>query len=203
MSTTKTTLPGNPELASSKEDLEKLAALDTGNFKYQVEDYFAKPKAASFNVSPDGKYISYLEKDDQGKRHVMVKLRETGEVKRAIAEKDELIRGYGWVNNERLIYTMDKGGDENYHLFAVNVDGGDARDLTPFKGAKASILKLLKEDKDHIIISMNKNNPSVFDPYKLNVVTGDLEQLYSNDDEANPITDYDFDKDGNLKAFTR
>lgn len=203
MSTKTASLPGNPKLTTSDESLHALAALDTGDFNYKVEDYFAKPKAASFNVSPDGKYISYLEKDDQGKRHVMVKERETGAIKRAVEEKEELIRGYGWVNNERLIYAMDKGGDENYHLFAVNVDGGDARDLTPFEGAKASILRLLKEDKDHIIILMNRNNPAIFDPYKLNVVTGELEQLYSNDDEANPITDYDFDKDGNLKAFTR
>jgi len=202
MSTT-TALPGNTALASTDESLNALAALDNGNYKYNVEDYFAKPKAASFNVSPDGKYISYLEKDAQGKRHVMVKVQETGTVKRAIEEKDELIRGYGWVNNERLIYAMDKGGDENYHLYTVRVDGAEAKDLTPFDGVKASILRLLKEDKDHIIISMNKNNPAIFDPYKLHVVTGELEQLYSNDDEANPITGYDFDKDGNLKAFTR
>lgn len=116
MSTKTTSLPGNPELVTSDESLKALAALDIGNFKYQVEDYFTKPKAASFNVSPDGKYISYLEKDEAGKRHVMVKERETGEIKRAVEEKDELIRGYGWVNNERLIYAMDKGGDENYHL---------------------------------------------------------------------------------------
>ena len=66
---------------------------------------------------------------------------------------------------------MDKGGDENYHLFAVNLDGSNEIDLTPFDGVKADILNGLKEDKDHMIISMNKNNPAVFEPYKINIET--------------------------------
>ena len=65
------------------------------------------------------------------------------------------------------------------------------------------ILEGLKEDKDHMIISMNQNNPQIFEPYKINIVTGDLEQLYKNDDAANPINGYSFDKDGNLKGFAK
>ena len=197
------TIPGNPELVSTDKELEALAALDKGKYKYAVEDYFAKPKASTFRFSPDGKYISYREKDDNGKRHVIVKELATGETTRAIEEKEELIRGYGWINNERLVYAMDKGGDENYHLYTVTIDGNNPRDLTPFDGVQASIEEMLKEDKDHIIISLNKNNPQIFDPYKLNVVTGELEQLYSNDDVTNPIMGYSFDKDGNLKGFAR
>ena len=44
-------------------------------------------------------------------------------------------------------------------------------ELTPFDGVKAQIVNSLKEDKDHIIISLNKNNPQVFEPYKINVNT--------------------------------
>jgi len=197
------TIPGNPELASSDEELDQLAAADVGDFRYTVEDYFAKPKASTFRFSPDGKYMSYREKDENGKRHIYVKQIATGEVKRAIEEKEELVRGYGWVNNARLVYAMDKGGDENYHIFAVNLDGSSLKDLTPFEDVQASFLELLKEDKDHIIISMNKNNPQVFEPYKINVVNGEMEQLYKNEDAANPIAGYNFDKDGNLRSFTK
>ncbi len=197
------TIPGNPELVSSDEELNKLAAMDEGNYRYTVEDYFAKPKASTFRFSPDGKYMSYREKDDNGKRHIYVKEIETGDITRAIEEKEELVRGYGWVNNERMVYLMDNGGDENYHVYAVNLDGSDLKDLTPFEGVRAQFSDLLKDDKDHIIVQMNKNNPQVFEPYKVNVVNGELKQLYSNDDASNPIAGYDFDKEGNLKAFTR
>ena len=197
------TIPGNPELVSSDEDLDKLVALDEGDYSYSVEDYFARPKASSFQFSPDGKYMSFREKDENLKRHVYVRNLATGEVKMAIAEKEELIRGYGWINNERIAYLMDQGGDENYHVYAVDIDGTNQIDLTPFDGVQAQFSDLLKDDKDHIIVNMNKNNPQVFEPYKVNVVTGEIVQLYTNDDPGSPIIGYSFDKDGNLKAFTK
>ncbi len=203
LSKTEKTIPGNPDLVSSDEELDALAALDKGDYKYSVEDYFAKPKASTFRYSPDGKYISYREKDENGKRHIYVKDVATGESQRAIEEKEELVRGYAWLNNSRLAYLMDNGGDENYHVFAVDLDGSNLKDLTPFDGVQAQFSNLLEEDKEHIIVLMNKNNPQIFEPYKINVVTGALEQLYTNDDPANPIVGYDFDKDGNLKGFTK
>jgi hypothetical protein len=66
-------LPGNTALPSSEAELKALAAKDVGNYKYKVEDYFARPKASSFKLSPDGNYMSYLEKDDKLKNHVYVK----------------------------------------------------------------------------------------------------------------------------------
>ncbi|WP_343485485.1 S9 family peptidase [Allomuricauda sp. d1] len=200
---TEKTIPGNPELVSSDGALQELMSLDKGDHKYAVEDYFAKPKASTFRFSPDGKYISYREKDENGKRHIYVKEIATGNVTRAIEEKEELVRGYAWLNNNRLAYISDKGGDENYHVFAADLDGGNLKDLTPFDGVQAQFSNLLEEDKHHIIVNLNKNNPQIFEPYKVNVDTGELTQLYENSDVANPIMGYNFDKDGNLKGFTR
>lgn len=196
-------LPGDTSLPSSEAELKALASLDKGNYKYSVADYFAKPKASAFKLSPDGKYMSYMEKDADNKNHVYVKEIATGKVTRAVEEKDELIRGYGWINSERLYYIMDKGGDENYHIFASNVDGSNAKDLTPFDGVTASILNILKDQKDFIIISMNKNNKQIFEPFLLNVVTGELTLLYENKDVNNPINDFIFDKEGNLRGYTK
>ncbi|WP_428047541.1 S9 family peptidase [Croceivirga thetidis] len=200
---TEKTIPGNPELPSSDDELTSLVAFDKGDFKYSVEDYFAKPKASTFRFSPDGKYISYREKDDDGKRHIYVKEVESGNVTKAIEEKEELVRGYAWLNNNRLAFLTDKGGDENYHVFAVDLDGSNLKDLTPFDGVQAQFSNLLPEDKEHIIVNLNKNNPQIFEPYKVNVITGELTQLFKNDDPASPIIGYDFDKDGNLKGYTK
>src|SRR5690554_420952 len=195
-------LPGDPSLVTTDEELQALVAYDDGDYTYSVADYFARPAASSFQLSPNGKYLSYLEKEGL-KNHVYIKELATGEVVRAIEEKEEPIKGYGWINDERLFYAMDHGGNENYHIYAADIDGSNALDLTPFEGARAGIISLLKEQKDYIIISMNKDNPQVFEPFKLNVVTGQLEKLYENSDPANPIQGYDFDKDGNLRAFTK
>lgn len=203
LSKTVKTLPGNTSLPTSEAELEKLSNWNPVNYKYSVEDYFARPKARSFNFSPNGTYLSYREKDENAKNHVYVKNLETNEVKRVIEEKDELIRGFGWANDERLVYVMDKGGNENYHLFAVDIDGANQKELTPYDGVKVEILEGLKEDKDHMIISMNQNNPQIFEPYKINIITGELVQLYKNDDPANPINGYVFDKNGKLRGFSK
>ena len=118
--------------------------------------------ASSFNFSPNGTYLSGKEKDANKKNHVYVKNLETEKVTPVIEEKEGSLRGFGWANDNRLIYIMDKGGNEDYHLYAVDLDGSNQKELTPFEGVKVNILSNLKEDKDHMIISMNQNNPQIF-----------------------------------------
>ncbi|MCH5715095.1 TolB-like translocation protein [Niabella hibiscisoli] len=158
------TKPGDTTLPSGDAEIQKIIAQDKGDYKYKVEDYFARPKSSQFQLSPGGKYLSYMEKEENGKRHVYVKEIASGKVARAIEEKDELIKGYGWINDERLVYVMDNGGNENFHIYAANVDGGNVLDLTPFDGVQASIERILKDQKNYMIITMNKDNKQVFEP---------------------------------------
>lgn len=194
-------LPGDPTLVSSKATLEKLISYDKGNFKYKVEDYFARPKASQFKISPDGQYLSYKEKDKDMKNHVYVKDLKSGKITKALVEKEDLIRSYGWLNKNRLFYTQDKGGNENIHLYAADIDGKNLKDLTPFEGITLGTIRLVK-DTDYVVVTMNKNNKQIFEPYKINFKTGEMTQLYENKDTKSPIDDYLFDKDGNLRGYT-
>ncbi|TWI02246.1 dipeptidyl aminopeptidase/acylaminoacyl peptidase [Flavobacterium tiangeerense] len=195
--------PGDVSLPSSKGALEKLASFDNGNYKYSVEDFYTKPKARAFRLSPDGLRMSYFQKMDNGKTNVYVKEIKTGKVSLVIEEKEELIKTYFWLNNERLVYVMDKGGNENIHVYSAGIDGSAPIDLTPFEGVQAEINTVLKNQRDFIIVTMNKENKQVKEPYKINIKTGAIERLYTNTDLKNPILAYNFDKDGNLIGFTR
>lgn len=198
------TLPGNPNLPSSKETFVKLAALEKDSYKYSISDFFAKPKQSSFQLSPNGQYLSYRQKNDVGKNHVYVKDLNTGKITQVIEETEELIRGYFWANNHRLLYIQDKGGNENFHLFGMDIDGSNFKALTPFENARINLgLESLKEDPDHIIVSINKENPQIFEPFKLNINTGELFKLFENKDVTAPISGFDFDKDGNLRSYTQ
>lgn len=194
-------LPGDPTLVSSKATIEKLISYDKGNFKYKVEDYFARPKASQFKISPDGLYLSYKEKDKDSKNHVYVKDLRSGKITKALVEKDDLIRSYGWLDKKRLFYTQDKGGNENIHLYAADIDGKNLKDLTPFEGITLNSVRLIK-DTEFVIVSMNKNNKQIFEPYKINFNTGEITQLYENKDVKSPIDDYLFDRQGNLRGYT-
>ncbi len=194
-------LPGDTTLPSSPETLQKVANYEDGDYAYSVADYFRRPDQSSFQLSPDGTYLSYLQREEDGKRNLYVKNIATEQEQRVVEQGDELIRGYGWASDARLIYVQDQGGNEDYHLFAVDVDGQNLVDLTPFAGVRVGITELLKEQPDEMIIEMNKDNPQVFEPYRINIQTGELTKLFENEDPENPIAGYDFDKDGNLRAY--
>ncbi|MGJ8549706.1 prolyl oligopeptidase family serine peptidase [Winogradskyella wichelsiae] len=197
------TKPGDVSLPSSEDALKKLAAFDNGSYKYSAEDYFQDPSKSSFQFSPKGNYFSFREKDEKGKNHVYVKDTKTEKVTLAIEEDEELIRGYGWANDNRLVYIKDNGGNENYQLFAANLDGSNPKALTPFDDVQVNFSNLLEDQPDHVIVMMNKDNKQIFEPYKLNIVTGDMEKLFENKDATSPIASYEFDKDGELRGYTK
>lgn len=195
--------PGDTSLPSSAEALQEIMDYEDGQYAYAVEDYFRQPAQSSFQLSPDGMYLSYLQREEDRKRNLYVKNVTTGQTQRVVEEGDELIRGYGWASEGRLIYVQDQGGNEDYHLFAVDVDGQNLVDLTPFNGVRVGIIEFLKEQPDFMIIQMNKDNPQVFEPYKINIRNGDLTKLFENKDPQNPVMGYSFDKEGSLRAYTQ
>lgn len=205
LSLTKTvkTLPGNPDLPSSEEELKQLAAKETGTYKYSVEDYFTTPEAFSFQLSPNGKYTSYMKRRATGERDLYLKETDTQKETLLIKQEEDLIRGYYWANENRILYMQDKGGDENYHVYGVDISGANKKELTPFEGVRVNIIENLKEDDDHVIVQMNKDNPQQEEPYLLNINTGKIEKLYTVNPEDPPVAGYDFDRHGNLRAINR
>ncbi len=106
------------------------------------------------------------------------------------------IAGYFWATNERIAFLQDKGGDENFSLYSVNIDGTDEKHLTPYDKVKVHIIDDLKEDPANVIIGMNKRNPQIFDPYRLNVITGETEMIAENPGD---VTSWMTDHDGKLR----
>ena len=200
---TEKTIPGNPALPSSEEELAKLAAKAEGNYKYTVEDYFKTPDVFSFKLSPDGKYLSYMKRRETGERDVYLKNTETQKETLLIKQGEDLIRGYFWANDDRILYLQDKGGDENYHLFGIDVNGSNKKELTPYEGVKVDVLEMVKDDDDHIIVQMNKENLQQEEPYRLNINSGEVTKLYTVEEGSAPVAGYAFDQKGNLRGIGR
>ena len=196
-------LPGDTTLPSSKGELMKLASLEKGSYEYSIEDFIQYPTQYSFQFSPNGLYLSYKERDEKGKIHVYIKNTLTDEVTCVIEQGKDLISEYGWANNERLYYLKDNGGDEIYHLFAVDIDGKNQVELTPFNNVETVIINRLKGQKDYMIIKMNKDNHQIYEPYNINIKTGKLDKLFEISDPSNQIHSYNFNKNGVLKGYTQ
>ncbi len=197
------TKPGNTDLPSSDEDLAKLAAKAKGDYKYTVADYFRTPEAYSFKLSPDGTFISYMKRRETGERDVYLKETATQKETLLIKQEEDLIRGYFWANNNRILYLQDKGGNENYHLFGIDINGENKKELTPFEGVKVNVLETLKDDEDNVIVQMNKDNLQQEEPYLLNINTGESKKLYTVKEGEPPVAGYSFDHKGELRSIAR
>src|SRR5207248_292712 len=107
-----------------------------------LRDFFRNPDKTGYRISPDGNYVSHTEPYEH-RMNVFVEPRDAigqGKAVRVTSETARDISGYWWKNHHALFYTRDFGGDENFHLFAVNKDGTDPRDLTPFEGVKVEVV---------------------------------------------------------------
>lgn len=163
-----------------------------------LRDFFKNPDSSAYQLSPNGQYISYLAPYER-RMNIHVKNLATNEITRVTELTDRSVSGYMWATNERLLYVRDFGGDENYHILAVNIDGSDNVDLTPFEKVQAGLIDDLENDDEHVLVSLNTRNPQCFDPYRLNIVTGELTILAEN---PGYITSWMTDHDGKLRIAT-
>ena len=97
------------------------------------------------------------------------------------------------------MFLKDDGGDENYHLFGVDIDGSNLIGYTDFEGVRAEIIDDLPDQDEFVIIGLNKRNKQVFDPYRLNLISGELTMIAEN---PGNIQGWMFDHDGKLRLAT-
>jgi dipeptidyl aminopeptidase/acylaminoacyl peptidase len=123
--------------------------------------------------------VAYLDSWQRRLNVTVQKIGGSGSRRVTHAEKRD-IDGYFWANNHRLVYIQDKGGNENYHLYAVNRDGSNSRDLTPFKDVRVSVIDPLQDIPTDMLIGMNRRDPRIFDVYRINIETGALAMIAEN-----------------------
>lgn len=166
--------------------------------KIAMENFFKNPEKTAFRLSPNGEYFSYLAPWEK-RLNVFVQKIGSDQAIRITSEKDRDIAGYLWKGNNRVLFLKDTGGDENFQLYGVNIDGSDLKGLTVFEKVRTELIDDLKDVDDEIIVGLNKRNPQVFDPYRLNVVTGEMIQLAEN---PGNIMGWMTDHDGKLRLAT-
>src|SRR5262249_28995576 len=126
-------------------------------------------------IAPDGKHLAYLAPDDKDVLQVWVQTVGKDDAKKVTADKKRGIRAYQWTYApDTLLYLQDHEGDENFHVYAVNVQNASVRDLTPFEKLRADIVGLDSHFPDEVLITRNKDAPRLHDVYRVNLGSGDL-----------------------------
>ena len=156
-----------------------------------LEDFFKNPEKSRYLISPDGKYFAFMAPYET-RMNIFVQEVGKDSAVRVTGETERDIAGYFWANDYRILFLKDTGGDENYQIFGVDADGGNAKALTAFPNVRTTIIDDLPDNETEVIIGMNRRSPYVFDPYRLNVLTGDLTMLAENQGNVQGwMTDHD------------
>ena len=160
-----------------------------------MQDFFRNPEKSSFKISPNGEHIAYM-KPWKARMNVFVMDMNTKKEVRLTSSQERGIYWFAWLNNNRIGYIKDEGGNENMHFYAVNIDMSNEIDLTPFENVQARIIDDLEDDPNHIIMGLNKRNPQIHDPYRINVNDGKMDMIAEN---PGNISEWMTDHDGKLR----
>ena len=167
-----------------------------------VEDFFKRSGFSSFQLSPNGKYMAAITPIAERRNIAVIDL-ETREAKAITGVTDRDISGYVWANDDRILFFMDKDGNESFGIFAVNKDGSRPRTLiepaeTQIKGGSrivrsASVINLLDDDPDHVLVAVPRiyQDTVVQDVKKMNILSGRSSMVERNPGDISAwITNY-------------
>jgi len=163
-----------------------------------LEDFFRKPDKVMLRLSPSGRHLAYLEPWER-RLNVTVRDLASGATCRVTSASERDVAAFLWVDDERLVYLQDKGGDENFRLYAVGRDGSNPLDLTPFDKVKCGIVDELEDVPGEILLQMNRRDPQVFDVFRLDTTTGEMRMIAEN---PGNVQDWITDHQGRLRLAT-
>lgn len=143
--------------------------------------FFGNPTQVQGRLSPDGKWLSWIAPRD-GVLNIFVAPAANPKAGRALtAETKRPIRSYYWAPDSRqILFINDKGGDENFLLYGVDVVSGRQRALTPFEKTRVQIVNISTAVKDRILVGVNNRDPKWHDVYSLDLASGKLTPVMMN-----------------------
>ena len=155
---------------------------------------FGNPSRSQGRISPDGKWLSWLAPKDGVMNIWIAPKADPTQAKALTAEKTRPIRAYFWSPDSAMVlFINDKGGDENFLLYGVDVTSGGLKALTPFEKTRAEVLGISRQIKDRILVGLNNRDARWHDVYSLDLKTGALTLVMKNDGYAG------FDADEQLR----
>jgi dipeptidyl aminopeptidase/acylaminoacyl peptidase len=147
--------------------------------KIPLRDFFRNPEKNNYLISPSGKKISFLA-PHEGRMNIFISETGSDRSERITDVKDRDIMAYYWGNDNTLLYMKDNAGDENYHLYSINTEGKNLKELTPFENVKCGIVDELYDSDSEVLIELNRRNLEIFDVYRLNFETGVMNMVAEN-----------------------
>ncbi|MCX7562293.1 S9 family peptidase [Xanthomonadaceae bacterium XH05] len=162
---------------------------------------FGNPERSNVQLSPDGTYLSWTAPLG-GVMNIWVAPADNPTEARAVTQDTARgIRNYFWsYRPSTLLYLRDTGGDEDFHLFSVDLLSGQSRDLTPYPKTRAMVAGISDRHPDTILVGMNDRDAQWHDLYRVDLATGERTLVEQN---THQIGSYMADADYTLRFASR
>jgi len=135
---------------------------------------FAEPEKDEGRLSPDGTLLLYLA-PIEGKLGVWVRTLGSDDDRPVACDPARPIHWARWQGDgKHVLYLQDRGGDENYDLFRVDLLGGAPERLTSGAGTRALPLAIDARFPDEVVITLNGRNPSLMDVHRISFSSGEM-----------------------------
>jgi dipeptidyl aminopeptidase/acylaminoacyl peptidase len=158
-----------------------VAAVDVKAPLIERQKLFGNPTKSFGRLSPDGKWLAFIAPRDGVMNIFVAPVNAPDSAKPLTAEKTRPIRSYFWApDSQSILYVNDKGGDENFLLYGVNVTTGVQKTLTPFEKTRVEVIGISNQVQDHILIGLNNRDPKFHDVYALSLKDGALTKVLEN-----------------------
>jgi len=151
---------------------------------------FGNPTRSQGKISPDGKWLSWLAPDN-GVMNIWLAPRDDQAAAKVITHSvDRPIPQYFWAPDATcILYIQDKGGDENFLLYKIDIATLEESTLTPFENTRIDIVGGSQSIKDKLLIGLNNRDPQFHDVHLLSLHTGEMELVYENNAYASFMAD--------------
>jgi dipeptidyl aminopeptidase/acylaminoacyl peptidase len=143
---------------------------------------FGNPTRTGGRISPDGQWLSWIAPRDGVLNIWVAPLSDMAQARPLTSETQRPIRGSFWApDSKTVLFINDKGGDENFLLYGVDVASGKQTAYTPFEKTRVQIVHISPRVKDRILVGVNNRDPRWHDVHSLDLATGKLTLVLRND----------------------
>ena len=165
---------------------------------------FGNPERIRPQLSPAGDRIAYIAPVDSVLNLWVMNI-DRSEPRQLTFDTNRGVTNYFWAeNNTHILYMQDLAGEENTHVYRLDVATGDVIDMTPFEEVRAYVSATDEDQPNTVIVEMNQINPMFFDIYLCDLETGELTLLQENPgttEDGDMVLGYITDEDLNIRGM--
>ncbi len=153
---------------------------------------FGNPERTGASLSPDGTRLGFVAPVD-GVLNVWVGPADDPSAATPVTfDRGHGVTAYRFAHDDRtLLYLRDNDGDEDWRLYTLDLETGEATLRTPESGVTAALMGHNRWHRDTVLVGLNIDNPQLHDVYSLDLTSGALTKVEQNPGFAGWLVDSD------------